>query len=155
MPSLVHFFLLTSQINPHIVGRMIGIDYGKKYVGLATTVPGTSICTGLCVQSTHSVVNFLRKYVKKEKVDNFVLGLPKGLDSQDTDATSFILDFSKQLEKNFPDIHIAYVDEQFTTKIARQSMHLAQLPKKKRENKSLLNQTAAVLILQNYIAQFL
>ena len=135
------------------MGRIVGIDYGKRYVGLATTVPGTSICTGLCVKYTDSVLSFLRKYVQQERVDVFVLGLPKGLDNQSTDATSSVLCFSETLRKIFPNIDITHVDERFTTKIARHSMHMAELSKKKREDKHLVNQTAAVLILQSYVAQ--
>ena len=133
------------------MGRILALDYGKKRTGIAVTDELQIIASGLTTVETKDVFSFLKKYVTSEKVEVFVVGEPKQMDNTPSESEVLIQKFIKQLQKNFPDIPIERVDERFTSKMAFQTMIDAGLKKKKRQNKALIDEISATLILQNYL----
>lgn len=133
------------------MGRILALDYGKKRTGIAVTDELQIIASGLTTVETKDVFSFLKKYVTSEKVEVFVVGEPKQMDNTPSESEVLIQKFIKQLQKNFPDIPIERVDERFTSKMAFQTMIDAGLKKKKRQNKELIDEISATLILQNYL----
>jgi putative Holliday junction resolvase len=133
------------------MGRLMAIDYGTKRCGIAVSDTLQLIANGLTTVHSKDILTFLIDYLQKEKVDLFIIGEPKRLNGQPSDATAAVLLFVKKLQKQFPTIPIARIDERFTSKIAFQSMIDSGLKKKDRQNKSTVDEVSAILLLQSYM----
>lgn len=133
------------------MAQILAIDYGKVRTGLAVTDDLQIIASGLTTVPTKELIVFLKEYLKKENVELFLVGEPKQLDNTPSESETLILSFLKILEKTFPQIPIKRVDERFTSKIAFQTMIDSGLRKKQRQNKALIDEISATLILQSYL----
>ncbi len=133
------------------MARLMAIDYGKKRTGLAVTDPLQMIATGLTTVATHDLIPFLKKYLVTEPVETIIIGEPKNLDGNATDATALVTECIRIIKKNFPDIPVITVDERFTSKMAFQAMIDSGLKKKDRRNKALVDEISATIILQEYL----
>ncbi len=133
------------------MGILIGIDFGQKRTGIAITDPGKIIASGLATVPTKDVMTFLEEYVLKQPVDKFVVGEPKQKDGSVSVVEKSILKFIKKLKNKFADISIERYDERFTSRIAFNTLLECGVGKKKRQNKSLVDQISATLILQSYL----
>src|SRR5688500_9005672 len=102
------------------MGRIMAIDYGSKRVGIAVTDPLQMIATGLTTVHSKDVIQFLKDYVAKEKVDCIVVGEPKQMNNEASDSSRFIEPFVKHLSRTFPAVRIERMDERFTSKMAFQ-----------------------------------
>ena len=134
------------------MGRILAIDYGTKRTGIAITDEMQIIASGLTTVDTKELLSFLKNYVDSEKVDKFVVGLPKQMNNMASESESYIQKFLEQLTKAIPNIPIERVDERFTSKMAFQTMIDSGLKKKQRKNKALIDEISATLILQSYLA---
>ncbi len=139
-------------VSLHYMGRILAIDYGTKRTGLAVTDEMQIIASGLTTVSTKELIAFLKAYIAKENVDKFVVGLPKQMDNTASESEVFIQKFLEKLAKAIPDIPVNRVDERFTSKMAFQTMIDSGLKKKQRQNKALVDEISATLILQSYLA---
>ena len=135
------------------MARLLALDYGTKRVGIAITDEFQMIASGLCTVRAHDCMDFLKDYLSKESVSDIVIGLPKDLNDKKTDATPYVKGFAKQIRKEFPDLDVHFIDERFTSKIAFQSMIDGGLKKKDRQNKALVDEVSATLILQSFMEQ--
>ena len=133
------------------MGRIIAIDYGRKRVGLAVTDELKMIATSLGTVHSKDVLEFLKKYLAAENVECIVVGEPKQMNNEDSEAAKFVEPFVKILNKTFPLIPIKRFDERFTSKMAFQTMIDAGLRKKDRQNKELIDSISATIILQSYM----
>jgi len=133
------------------VPRILAIDYCLKRTGLAVTDPLKIIATGLTTIESKQLIPFLKNYFSKEEVELIIIGEPKNLDDSDTHATPFVQKIIKELEKNFPLIPVEPVDERFTSKMASRAMIEMGLKKKQRQNKALIDEIAATIMLQDYL----
>ena len=135
------------------MGRVLAIDYGTKRVGLAVSDEEQIIASGLKTVHSTEVIDFLKKYVEQFEIDCFVLGEPKTLSNQATDATESVQNFSVHLRRLFPSVKLERVDERFTSVLAVKTMIDSGMSKKKRQNKSLVDEISATIILQDYLEQ--
>ena len=133
--------------------RILCIDYGLKRTGIAVTDPLQIIATGLTTVDSHALISFLKKYFQQESVELIIIGEPKNLDDSDTHATPLVNAIIKRLEKEFPKIPIKKVDERYTSKMAKQAMIDMGMKKKDRRNKRTVDEIAATIMLQEYMAQ--
>lgn len=133
------------------MGRILALDYGKVRTGIAVTDELQLIASGLTTVSTKELMGFLQEYVSKENVELFVVGEPKQMNAEVSESEALISAFLRKLEKMFPKIPIERVDERFTSKMAFQTMIDSGLKKKQRQNKALVDEISATLILQNYL----
>lgn len=133
------------------MGRIIAIDYGRKRTGLAVTDTMQIIANGLGTVPSGEAADFLRNYSLKEKVDLFVIGQPKQMNNEPSENMRHVEAFVNRLRKVIPDIPIEYFDERFTSVMAHQAMIDGGLKKKKRQDKALVDEISAVLILQGYL----
>jgi putative Holliday junction resolvase len=129
----------------------MAIDYGKKRTGLAVTDPLKIIASGLTTVDTEKLVWYLKEYFAKEEVELILLGNPKQLDGSDNDITPKVEKFFGQLQKLFPQIPAKLIDERFTSKMAFQTMIDSGLKKKDRQNKALIDEVSATILLQGYL----
>jgi len=133
------------------MGRIMAIDYGTKRVGIAVTDPLQMISNGLTTVHSSELMDFLQKYFTKEKVDCVVVGEPKKLNNEPSQSAVFVEQFIKQFIKKFPGMQLERVDERFTSKIAQQTMLMGGLKKKDRQNKELVDEISATIILQSFM----
>jgi len=135
------------------MARILAIDYGKKRTGIAVTDELQLIASGLKTVPTDEIYTFLKKYIAEESVELFLVGEPKQMDYTASESEALIIPFIEKLKELFPKIPIERVDERFTSKIAFQSMIDSGLKKKQRQNKALLDEISATIILQTYLAR--
>lgn len=109
------------------------------------------IATGLTTVPSHELLDFLKSYVKKEKVETFVIGEPKQMNNQPSEALQYIRPFLTRLKQEFPEIPVEMLDERFTSKMAFQAMIDGGLKKKDRQNKELVDTISATILLQSYL----
>ncbi len=132
--------------------RILCIDYGLKRTGIAVTDPLQIIATGLTTVDSPELIAFLKKYFQQEIVELIIIGEPKNLDDSDTHATPLVRQIIIKLEKEFPKIPIKKVDERYTSKMAKQAMIDMGMKKKDRRNKRTVDEIAATIMLQEYMA---
>ncbi len=133
------------------MGRILAIDYGSKRVGLAVTDPLRIIASSLEAVHSKDVIDFLKAYLNKEKVDIIVVGEPKTLMNVKSDSARFIDPFVVHLQRTFPEVKVERYDERFTSSIAQQTMLLGGMKKKDRKVKSNVDKISATIILQDYM----
>jgi len=134
------------------MGRILAIDYGTKRTGLAVTDPMQIIASGLTTVDTKELIEYLKTYITTEDVEKFVVGEPKQMDNTASESEVHIQKFLEKLQKAIPHIPVVRVDERFTSKMAFQTMIDSGLKKKQRQNKALVDEISATLILQSYLA---
>lgn len=136
------------------MGRILSIDYGGKRTGLAVTDPLKIIASGLTTVETPKLMAYLKDYFSKETVEQVIVGMPVNWDDTDTHATPLVKKFIEQFKKQFPAVPIEEVDERFTSKMASRAMRQMGLKKKQRQNKALVDEIAATIMLQEYMQRW-
>ncbi|MFP8487489.1 Holliday junction resolvase RuvX [Gracilimonas sp. Q87] len=131
--------------------RLIGIDVGKKRIGIAQTDLLQTIASPVGTFSPENVFTEIGNIVKQAPVKKFVIGWPLSLSGDEGSATQMVEKFIRKLEKKFPDIEIIKIDERYTSSRARDIMLEVGVPKKKRQEKGRVDRIAAAIILQNYL----
>jgi len=134
------------------LARILCIDYGGKRTGIAVTDPLQIIATALQTVETHQLFVFLKNYLKQEEVERILIGHPLNLDDSPTHATPLVEAAIKRLNKEFPQLPIERVDERFTSKLAGRAMLEMGMKKKQRREKGQIDQIAAAIMLQEYLA---
>ena len=133
------------------MSRIMAIDYGKKRTGIAVSDVLQMIANGLTTVPTHELMDFILKYVEKEPVERIVVGHPKQMNNEDSENMKRITPFVNQLKKKLPHIPVEMVDERFTSVLAHQAMIDGGLKKKARQDKALVDEISATIILQSYM----
>lgn len=133
------------------MARVLSIDYGKRRTGLAVTDPCQIIARGLATVETPSLMNFLRDYVSREPVERFVVGLPKQTNGLDSENLPRVRAFVQKLTQVFPDIPVEWWDERYTSVLAHQVMLESGIGRKARQNKALVDEISATIILQGWM----
>lgn len=133
------------------MARILALDYGSKRTGIAVTDELQMIASGLTTVPTENLLTFLKKYFSEEKVELVLLGEPKQMDNTASLSEGKIQEFLKEFTKVFPEMKLERVDERFTSKMAFQSMIDSGLKKKQRQNKALVDEISATIILQSYL----
>ena len=133
------------------MSRIIAIDYGKKRTGIAVTDILQIIANGLTTVPTTELMDFLLNYVAKEQVERIIVGHPKQMNNEDSEHMKRIVPFVNLLKKKVPQIPVELVDERFTSVLAHQAMLDGGLKKKARQDKALVDEISATIILQSYL----
>lgn len=133
------------------MGRILAIDYGKKRTGIAVTDPLQIIANGLTTVETKELLAFLKDYVQKEAVEQIVIGLPQQPNGAPSENQARVRSFTGQLVKALPDIPVAFYDERFTSVLAHRTMLDSGIGKKRRQDKALVDEISATIILQDFM----
>ena len=133
------------------MARIVSIDYGKKRTGLAVTDPLQIVPGGLATVSTSTLFEFLSDYVQKEPVERIVIGEPRQPNGQPSENLARVQQFVNRWRKAMPQIPIEYFDERFTSVLAHQAMLDGGLKKKARQDKALVDEISATIILEDYM----
>ena len=131
--------------------RIIGIDYGRKRVGVAVTDPLGIFASALDTVHSAKIIDYLKKYASNENVVRFVVGYPMNMNGKPSEAAKDVDIFLKHLAKAFPDIPVTLEDERFTSVLAHRAMIEGGMSKKDRMNKESVDKISAAIILQSYL----
>ena len=133
--------------------RILSLDYGIKRTGVAVTDEMQIIASGLTTVASDGLIIFLKDYFSKEKVEKVIIGEPKQMNGMPSESAPLIEKFIKEFIKEFPEMPLDRIDERFTSKMAFQTMIDSGLKKKQRQNKALVDEIAATIILQDYMSK--
>ncbi len=133
------------------VGRILSIDYGRKRTGLAVTDPQQIIAGGLATVSTSELFDWLKAYISREPVESIVIGEPRQPNGEPSENLGRVRGFVNRWRKAVPEIPIEYFDERFTSVLAHRAMLDGGLKKKTRQNKALVDEISATIILEDYM----
>jgi len=133
--------------------RIIAVDYGKKRSGLAVTDPLQIIATGLTTVRSEQLVYYLKRYFQEEDVEEILIGYPLNLDGSPTDMTAMVEKLYGQFQKLFAPRKITLADERFTSKMASRAIRDSGLKKKARQDKALIDEVSAAILLQDYLSR--
>ena len=133
--------------------RILSIDYGQKRTGIAVTDEFQIIASGLTTIPSTTAIEFLKDYFSKEKVELVLIGEPKQMNGEPSQSASIIKGFVTHFTNHFPDMKVVRMDERFTSKMAFQTMIDSGLNKKQRQNKALIDEISATIMLQDYLSQ--
>ena len=133
------------------MGRILGIDYGRKRTGIAVTDPLQIVAGNLATVPTHTLMSFIKDYITREQVDRIIIGQPTQLNGDPSESMKYITPFVKQLHKELPDMPVVMYDERFTSTIAHRAMIDGGMKKSDRRDKSRVDAIAATIILNDYL----
>lgn len=133
------------------MARILSIDYGKKRTGIAVTDPLQIIAGGLATVATSELFGFLQAYVAREQVECIVVGEPRQLDGRPSENFARVQQFVSRWRKSVPAVPVVFFDERFTSVLAHQAMIDGGLRKKARQNKELVDEISATIILEDYM----
>jgi putative Holliday junction resolvase len=133
------------------MGRIMGIDYGRKRTGLAVTDPLKIVAGNLATVPTHTLMQFIIDYIASESVERIVVGQPSQLNGEPSESMKYITPFVKRLRDEVPDIPVVMYDERFTSTLAHQAMIQGGMKKSDRRDKSRVDAIAATIILNDYL----
>ena len=131
--------------------RIVGIDYGRKRVGVAVSDPLGIFASALETVPAAKIIEYLKNYTAKEQIGLFVVGYPMNMNNTPSEAARYVDTFLKQLKKNFPQIPVELEDERFTSVLAHRSMIDGGMKKMARRDKSVVDKISAGIILQSYL----
>src|SRR5690606_8619469 len=135
--------------------RILAIDYGEKRTGLAVTDELQIIASGLATVPSAELMVFLKDYFAKENVSKVLIGEPRQMNGEPSESTAIVEAFVDKFKKQFPEIPVVRVDERFTSKLAFQTMIDSGLKRKQRQNKALVDEIAATIMLRDYLTRFM
>ena len=133
------------------MARILSIDYGKKRTGIAVTDPLQLIAGGLATVSTSELFDWLKVYLAKEVVERIVIGEPRQPNGQPSENLERVQQFVNRWRKAVPEVPIEFYDERFTSVLAHQAMIDGGLKKKARQDKALVDEISATIILEDYL----
>ena len=133
------------------MARILSIDYGRKRTGLAVTDPLQLIAGGLATVSTSELFDWLKIYIAREPVERIVIGEPRQPNGEPSENLARVQQFVNRWRKAMPDVPIEYYDERFTSVLAHQVMLDSGIGKKARQNKGLVDEISATIILEDYL----
>lgn len=133
--------------------RIVAIDYGMKRTGIAVTDELQIIASGLTTVPSETVLDFLSQYFENEKVNQVLIGEPKQMNGQPSESAPIIEAFVDKFKTRFPEMKVTRVDERFTSKMAFQTMIDSGLKKKQRQNKALIDEISATIMLRDYLTR--
>ncbi|MCH2234860.1 MAG: Holliday junction resolvase RuvX [Crocinitomicaceae bacterium] len=132
------------------MGRLIGIDFGLKRIGIAETDDAKIIASPLTTINNNEIFSFLIKYFEAHDVEKVILGYPRRLDGSDTHITADVIKFKAKIENTFKK-EVVLLDERFTSKMASAAIGMSGLKKKKKQEKGLIDKISASIILSDYL----
>ena len=133
------------------MSRILSIDYGKRRTGLAVTDPLQIIAGGLCTVETPQLMAYLTQYMQREEVERVVIGLPTQTNGLPSENQARVREFTGRLKKAFPGLDVVFWDERFTSVLAHQTMLESGISRKRRQDKALVDEISATIILQSYM----
>lgn len=135
----------------YTMARLIGLDYGKKRIGIAITDPLQLIASPLKTLKPEDILSFLQRYLEQEQVEGIVVGRPVDLQARATKTTYLVDQFVLTLKRCF-NVPVFTIDERFTSVISQASLLEGGFKKKTRRDKAVLDAISATFILRSFLS---
>ena len=132
--------------------RILALDFGLKRTGLAISDENNIIASGLKTVESKVLLAEVHKIVSEKNIGTLVLGEPKRLNNEHTHITENVHILFEVLKKEFPQLHVRLYDERFTSKMASQAISMSGLSKNKKQDKGLIDEVSATILLQSYMS---
>lgn len=129
----------------------MAIDYGRKRCGIAVTDPMQIVANGLTTVAAHDVIPFVKGYVAREPVERIVAGYPTTMRGEESESMRYIRPAVESLRRELPDIPVEFSDERFTSVLAHRAMLSGGMKKKDRQNKAVVDEISATILLNDYL----
>ena len=132
-------------------GRLAGIDYGTKRIGIAITDPGRCLASPLTMYERQDELRdgeFFRRLAAEERVAGFVVGLPIHLSGDESQKSFEARQFGTWLAQA-TGLPVCYFDERFTTREARAV--LSQSGSTRKRTKKRIDMLAAQRLLADFL----
>ncbi len=136
------------------MAKVLAIDFGLKRTGLALSDDQKMFAFGLKTVDSRNLMDELKKLVLTEQIDTLVVGEPKRLDASDTHISENVRRFVNALKQNFPGLTIHSLDERFTSKMAATALSQMGMQKKVKQDKGLIDEVSATILLQDFLANY-
>ena len=131
--------------------RIVGIDYGRKRVGVAVSDPLGIFASALETVQSAKIIDYLKNYAQNENVVRFVVGYPVNMNGAPSEAAKDIDIFLKHLKAAFPETPVDLEDERFTSVLAHRAMIDGGMKKQDRMKKESVDKISAAIILQSWM----
>ncbi len=132
-------------------GRILGLDYGTRRIGVAVSDPLKIIATGVTtLENSPRLIDELRAIVRRYEPVRIVLGLPINLKGERGQKAIEAEAFARTLEEQLH-LEVVLVDERFTSQQAHETLRTMGVGRQKRRSKETIDRMAAALILQSYL----
>lgn len=131
--------------------RIMAFDYGRKRVGVAVSDPEKIIASALDTIETKAIFSFIHEYTNREKVGDFVVGMPYNFGHAENEVMSYIRAFINELRKKYPEIPVHEMDERFTSKMASAVILQSGVNRKARQEKATVDKVSAAILLQSFM----
>ena len=106
---------------------------------------------GLATVATSELFDYLQAYIAREQVEMIVIGEPRQPNGEPSENLARVQQFVNRWRKAVPQVPIQFYDERFTSVLAHQAMLDGGLKKKARQNKGLVDEISATIILEDYM----
>ncbi len=137
-----------------VTETLLALDVGEARIGVAVGRLGSSFAFGRSFITRSKLaadVAAVQALTDEEGAARVVVGLPSTLRGGDSAQTQKVRAFAAELEK--AGLVVVFEDERLTTRLAAQGLATSGLKKKQRQEKGRLDERAAVLILETYLAR--
>lgn len=131
--------------------RLLALDYGKRRTGVAVTDTMQLIAGPLTTVDTPKLLTWLKDYFGREEVERVIMGLPVQTTGMPSENQQRVRQFAALFRKTFPEVPLEFHDERFTSVMAHQTMLASGIGKQKRQDKALVDEISACIILQSYM----
>lgn len=136
------------------MGRVLGIDYGERRIGVAVSDPTALLAQPLPTlarrRGKRPPFSTLEALLREYGIEHIVIGLPLLPSGEESDWTREVRTFGENLARR-SDTPVSYIDERFTSQAAERAVRALGLPRHERERKERVDAAAAVLILQAFL----
>lgn len=131
--------------------RIIGIDYGRKRVGLAMADPLRMFAQPIGTFPPPEAIKELKRIHADSGIELIIIGWPLTLDGGENEVTRFVQAYIRRLEKRLKGVPVIKFDERYSSRRASRALVDAGVGKKARSKKGRLDAAAAAIILQDYL----
>ena len=148
-----NFFLyLINRIFAARMGRLLSIDFGRRRCGIAATDPLRIVANGVCTVDTPKLIEFVKKYIREQGVDEVVVGLPRTLRCEPSESMRYLEPVVNRLRKEIAPIAVVFYDERFTSVLAHRAMIDGGMKKSDRRDKAIVDEISATILLNDYLS---
>ena len=133
------------------MGRLLSIDFGRKRCGIAVTDTLRIVSNGLSTVATHTLIDYVKRYVAAEPVDRIIVGLPTTLRGEPSESMRYLTPVINRLRKEIAPLPVEFYDERFTSTLAHRAMLDGGMKKMDRRNREIVDEISATILLNDYL----
>lgn len=133
------------------MGRLLSIDFGRKRCGIAVTDTLRIVANGLSTVATHTLIDYVKRYVAAEPVDRIIVGLPTTLRGEPSESMRYLTPVINRLRKEIAPLPVEFYDERFTSTLAHRAMLDSGMKKMDRRNREIVDEISATILLNDYL----